>query len=252
MRLRGDAQRHLDFYARVLAAWANDGQVHRAPRGDVAPYLDNLSVAYNTMALIRGKHPIDLFEKDSWIIGRPVSTREGTLFPVVSAAFRVEESHLQGTVRVALFYGDGLGNVRASGLRFECAEASRNRSGLANPHTYPHCQPVRSWSISGVCLLHPYAEKNEDVSGCPDCFVESDEARSLRTERLNTYRPAVPLRCETLPGLALTAIASVHGSEVAREILESDSHFEASGCPDEVVSDFEHILGEDESGRFRA
>jgi hypothetical protein len=234
----------------VLAAWANDGQAHATQRGDVAQYLDNLTVARSVVSLIRGSLEVDLFDHDQWIIGRAVITREGTLFPVVSAAFRIEGAYLVGTVRAALLHGDGEGNVRASGLRFESAESLYGSNGQPNPHTYPHAQPINSWSIRGVCLLHTDAVKNEEVPGCPDCYVESGIGRIRRTEHFNGYRPAVPLRCRTLPGLALTAIASIHGSEVARQILEPDPHFLASGCPDQIFHDFEHILGEDDGAHF--
>lgn len=252
MKLSNSARKHQELFARVLGAWAEDGEATSSSRRDVAPYLENFMVPYNIASLLRGRLPINLHDLDRWIVGRAVSTHEGELFPVASAALKVEDSCLMGTIRVALIQGDGQGTVRAIGMRFESAEARESAEGALNPHTYPHSQPARSWTIRGLCLLHPDAEAEEEIVGCPDCFVESDEEKTFRTEHFNGHRPAFPLRCETLPGLAVAAITSVYGTQVAREIIDSDVNFADSTCPRDVYEDLEHILGEDDGARFPA
>jgi hypothetical protein len=251
MRLSRAAEKHQELFARVLAAWARDGSVYASSRGALAPYLDNRTVPHNLVSILSGRPPVNLFDRDNWVVGRVVKTHEGDLFPIVSAACMVDDSCIMGTVRVALLQGDGSGGVRASGMRFESAEAPTSPSGNPNPHTYPHSQPARAWTIQGLCLIHPDVEEAEEgVDGCPVCFVESDEEKRLQTEHFNGHRPAVPLRCETLPGLAVAAIASVYGSQVAREILELDTRFAHGVCPQDVSRDFQHILGEDDEARF--
>lgn len=252
MRLSSAAKKHQELFARVLAAWATDGKAKSSSRGDVAPYLENFMVPHNIAGVMRAKPPINLIDRDEWIVGRPVATHEGELFPVASAAFKVEDSFMMGTIRIALLQGDGSGSVRAIGMRFESAESRESSTGVLNPHTYPHSQPARSWTIKGLCLLHPDAVAEEDVEGCPDCYAESDDAKTFRTEHFNAHRPAIPLRCETLPGLAIAAIVSVYGTQVAREIIDLDAQFASSTCPRDVFEDLQHILGEDDSGRFAA
>lgn len=246
---------HQLLFGRVLGAWASDGSANPGSRGQLSPYLENLQVPHSTLALFKKAPPVDMWELDGWVVGRPVPTREGNLFPVASGAVKAGGGHMMGTVRIGLFQGESGGLISATGLRFESAEQPKNPmdEGASPPHTYPHSQPSRSWSIRGVCLLHPYTVSEEGVDGCPDCFLESTSGLTVRTDHFNAHRPAVPLRCRTLPGLALSAMTAVYGANVAREILDTDANLGSSaGCPQAVVEDFEHVLGEDGKAGFPA
>lgn len=252
-RVTNTAARHREAFARVLAAWAKDGRDHPGSRGSLAYYLDDMPVAYSTLRVLTRPLPVNMFDSRSWIVGRPVETHEGSLFPVASAAVKAQKGFMMGTVRVALFQGDTGSVVRASGLRFESAESvGTGTAAHKSPHTYPHSQPCRSWAIRGICLLHPDAQADPEIDGCPACSAQSSDFATVRTEHFNAQRPAVPLRCRTLPGLAVAALTSVYGAVTTREILEGDVMLVRPGCPMEVEEDIDHILGSDGGAGFPA
>lgn len=250
------AARHQELFGRVMAAWAEDGDNNPGTRGLLSSYLDNFPGRHDIGAILKGSPPTDLLHSNVWVVGRPVHTHEENLFPVASAGVKIEKGFIMGTVRVALLQGENRPLVRASGLRFESAEERADPDdphAVPKPHTYPHSQPCRSWSTGGICLLHPFATVDRDVDNCPDCFMETVDDLKVRTDHFNIHRPAVPLRCRTLPGLAVTALAALYGAVVAREILDTVNSFaSSSGCPVEVVEDIEHILGEDDAAGFPA
>lgn len=257
-KLSNEATEHQKLFARVMGAWAKDGQSNRGTRGRLSTYLDDFEVRHDTIAKLSATPPADLLDHDAWVVGRPVETREGNLFPVASAAVKIEHGFIMGTVRLALLQGEKGGLVRATGLRFESAEKRADpddRDAVPSPHTYPHSQPCRSWTMDGLCLLHPWAvaDPDPDIPGCPDCFIETDGDIEVRTDHFNAHRPALPLRCRTLPGLAVAALTAVYGAQVAREILDTVNSFTTeAGCSLAVMEDIEHILGEDDNANFAA
>ncbi|MBX9245502.1 hypothetical protein ICW40_11885 [Actinotalea ferrariae] len=201
--------------------------------------------------MLTKKPPVDMVDAHKWVVGRPIETDEGNLFPVASGAVKIEGRAIMGTVRLALLIaGDNI--IRANGYRFESAEVADDDGGMRKPHTFPHTQPCRSWTMAGACLLHPDSEQDAETPACWECEVESENGRRVATDYFNGHKPALPLRCRTLPGLAVAALAGVYGAPLARTILDTQNQLTPAGCPPEVTEDIDHILGLDGSGTFSA
>lgn len=252
MGRKGPHSTERDLFARVLNAWQKDGQTNPGPRGPLASTIESFTLRYDTLALLRRNDDVDLTEHDAWIVGRPIEGHDPGVFPVVSAALRSRGDALEGTVRVALLHRGTERLIDATGWRFETAESrdiDPDAGGVPKPHTYPHAQPCSSWHPSGICLIHPDATPEVDdathtVEGCPDCFAENSLGTPPRPVLSSHTRPAFPLRNRTVPGLALSAVTTIYGARVARDIIDTDTVLQS--CSPAYAEDFRHILGEPE------
>lgn len=84
-------------------------------------------------------------------------------------------------------------------------------------------------------MVHPHRPTEPD--GC--CTWGHTPSQPL----VNETHPAFPLRGETLPGPATAFIVSLHGVDLARQIIDTIPKMRAAGSV--IKSDMDYILGND-------
>lgn len=245
-----------EVFARVLAAWAGDGESRPAARGALSAYLDKYNVQQSDALrglLRRTPLPFNLSQMDIWIVGAPVDRGTTALFPVATAALRPDGDGIIATIRVALLQESRRFGATVTGWRFESAERpepetdgppvarEKAESGGAGqlkapPHRYPHAQAVSGWHTSAACLLHPHPP-GDDVADCRPFGIARDDQPAL-----NETRPAFPLRGRTLPGLVAAALTTLYGPDRTRQMLGTDQNLVQA--PEHIRDDFADILGE--------
>lgn len=242
-----------DLFARILIQWvlaANDDEektgAQRESSGQMGPkVLDTFTYGdpYGINVLAKDNAEVNLSEQGQWLKGEP-TPGEPPLFPVASVSVRAKQGKLvEATIRVALFAeSPGTVSFVVHGLRFETAEPysvpdPRTGKERLSPRPFPHVQPLRGWYQRSTCLMHPHLDK-ESAQACALALGSVDVDHWYRAT--NEEQPGMPLRNDSVPGLALAFLVSLYGAPRARSIIEKDTLLKQ-----QVISnpDFIRVLG---------
>lgn len=241
----------IDCFARVLQAWSNDGDVSESELGDLGPALAPFEPCDKyarsaTKALSQSTEAVrSLLDYERWIVGRPLDHKGPLTVPVVTARVEVQDSFVMAALRVGLLYAAGASQINAVGMRFESAEQSGLQgTGGAPPHLFPHMQLIEGWTTKGNCLVHPPDIKAVDQQNCVDCAQGGDRPGPWLPHRWVQTRPAVPLRCKSIAGVAVAALAATYGTHTARDILDTDPQV-SSAAPIALREEISWILGDE-------
>ncbi len=131
---------------------------------------------------------------------------EQTYWPLIGIQLREQGGAVQMMMRVVLCASDADGSVDGWGWRFDSADADQG----ANSHPYAHVQHITTWESQSQGFRLPElgaAMGGEDLHPA--------EVRKTTPET----KPAMPLACNDLGGLAVAVMISIYGARRTANIL---------------------------------
>jgi hypothetical protein len=237
MTTSGVPARHVqqETFGKLIDAWSGLERDSRAAHGKLTSIVQEYSGRAKPIApLLTGGQDVDLATKGIWLVGPTIVKGSPPMFPVATASVWENEGVLNACVKVALVASESSAPIRVWGWRFDSAEQSLSGKQVPRPH--PHAQPIESWFMRNArCLLHPHLENDEGEA----CTWDTTIGSPLKT---NETHPAFPLRGETLPGLAMAFIVTLHGAKLGRQILDANPGV-LGGSGSVIRSDVDHVLG---------
>lgn len=206
----------------VVGAWYEAGRTDKTARDNAAEFRDYFPVrgdgdpSRGIKAWLQWQDKRRWTEVPGFFRAMPITTKgrngeaDRTLWPLVTFQFRVGR-RLQTMIRVVLCAENAEGLVDGWGWRFDSPDEDHGDDS----HPYAHVQHITTWERGSQGFTWPKV----------DVFEEEDQvahpAESRKT--IPETKPAVPIACSDVAGVAVAAMMSLYGPKRTAAILKGIS-----------------------------